>query len=367
MENTRRKRVPWAIVLLIVVFSCTIAYCGALLFNVIFSDDGYEYEIVELSANKGLEVTDDGFVYYDGSSISAVSSTAESKWSYLIGSGADFDATDYGIAAWSDVSLTLIDSTTGTTTFRGNMEAEVLSAQIGEKYTAVLLGPEHNSTIVLMEHGGRRVNSITLTNQTVIDFGFFSQGSLLWVMSLDSSGTVPACMINTYRPGKEIVGSIRDTEQLMYGVVFQSSYFACAGDTYLKVYDYTGNEDKSRRRLIYGWYMAELDDAENDPMMAFVPTNQYDSQSGIHDVRMVRANLDQQVRMPYGCQSLIAQGNHVYGFSNNGYVMIATQGQSQVNAYPLPMLFDKVYGVTADNVAVIGSGNLIYMMTLPDT
>ena len=367
MENTRRNRVPWAIVLLIVVFACAVAYCGALLFNTLTGDDGYAYEVVELNGNKGLEVTDDGFVYYDGSSISAISSQAEPKWSYLIGSEADFDATDYGVAAWSDTSLTLIDSVTGTTTFSGNMEAEVLSARIGEKYTAVLLGPEHNSTIVLMEHGGKRVNSITLTNQTVIDFGFFSQGSLMWVMSLDSSGTVPACTINTYRPGKEIVGSIRDTEQIMYGVVFQSSYFACAGDTYLKVYDYTGNEDKTRRRLVYGWYMAELDDAADDPMMAFVPTDQYDSQEGMQDVRMIRANLDQQVRMPYGCQSLIAKGSHVYGFSTNGYVMIATQGNEQVNAYPLPMLFDKVYGVTGRNVAVLGSGNLIYLLTLPDT
>lgn len=367
MENTRKKRVPWAIVLLIVVFACTIAYCGALVINALLSDSDYQYDVVELSGNKGLEVTDDGFVYYDGSSISAISSRSETKWSHSIGSGADFDATDYGVAAWSNTSLTLIDGTTGTTTFSGNMEAEILSARIGEKYTAVLLGPEHNSTIVLMEHGGKRVNSITLTNQTVIDLGFFSQGSLMWVMSLDSSGTVPACTINTYRPGKEIVGSIRDTEQLMYGVVFQSSYFACAGDTYLKVYDYTGNEDKSLRRLIYGWYMAELDDAENDPMMAFVPTNQYDSQDGMQDVRMIRANLDQMVRMPYGCQTLVARGNHVYGFSNSGYVMIATQGKDQVNAYPLPMLFDKVHGVTADNVAVIGSGNLIYLLKLPDT
>ena len=44
----------------------------------------------------------------------------------------------------------------------------------------------------------------------------------------------------------------------MYGVVFQSSDFCCAGDTYLKVYDYTGKEDQSRRRKVYGWYMAAM-------------------------------------------------------------------------------------------------------------
>jgi len=366
MDKRQASKNPWAIVLLIIVLSCAIAYGLASLGTKLFASDGFgRTEAVEIANLQDLQATADGFVYYDGSSISSVSSKGEPKWSYLIGSEADFEATDYGVAAWTDASLTLIDSTTGTTTFNGNMETEVLSAKIGEKYTAVLLGPEHDSTIVLMEHGGKRVNSITLTNQTVIDYGFFSQGSLMWVMSLDSSGTAPACTINTYRPGKEIVGSIRDTEQIMYGVVFQSSYFACAGDTYLKVYDYTGNEDKTRRRLVYGWYMAEIDDAENDPMMAFVPTDQFDSQKGMQDVRMVRANIDQNVRMPYGCQSLVARGDKVYGFATNGYVMIANEGVQQVNAYRLPMLFDKVYGVTADNVAVLGNGSIIYLLKLP--
>ena len=249
MDRKRNTRLPWAIALLIVVFVCIVAYLGARLISGASRKSAYEYKTIEIASNLGLEVVEDGFVYYDGSSIGSVTTDAKVKWSYLIGKNADFDATDYGVAAWSEESLTLIDSDTGTTTFSGNMDASVLSARMGERYTAVLLGPEHDSTIVLMEKGGRKVNSITLTHQTVIDYGFFSKGSLMWVMSLDSSGTVPSCTVNTYRPGKERVGMIHDNEQLMYGVVFQSSYFCCAGDTYLKVYDYTGSEDKSRRRL----------------------------------------------------------------------------------------------------------------------
>ena len=365
MERNREKRLPWAIALLIVILVCVIAYGGGLLITRLTQRAAYDYNAVEIAGNNGIEVIDDGFIYYDGSSIGAVTTDAKVKWFHMVGREADFDATSYGVAAWTSTSLTLIDSSTGTPTFSGTMESEVLSAHIGEKYTAVLLGPEHNSTIVLMESGGRRVNSITLTSQTVIDYGFFSKGSLLWVMGLDSSGTVPSCTISTYRPGKERVGYIHDKEQLVYSVVFQSSYFCCAGETYLKMYDYTGNEDKTRRRMVYGWYMAALDgDVLDDPLMAFVPTAQYDADDGMHDVRMIRSGLDQQVRMPYGCQSLIVRGERVYGFSTNGFVMIAQQGQKKVNAYRLPMLFDKVYGVTANNMAVLGNGNIIYMLNL---
>lgn len=364
MEQKRNERLPGAIALLIVVFTCVIALVGGRIIVGATRRNAYEYKSVSIPSNLALEVVDDGFIYYDGSSIAAVTTEAKVKWSYLIGKNADFDVTEYGVAGWTDDSLTLIDLSNGTTTFSGSMETDILSARIGEKYTAVLLGPEHDSTIVLMERGGRRVNSITLTSQTVIDYGFFSKGSLLWVMSLDSSGTVPSCTINTYRPGKERVGMIHDNEQLVYGVVFQSSYFCCPGDTYLKVYDYTGSEDKTKRKLVYGWYMAALDNAADDPMMAFVPNDQFDSRDGMRDLRMIRANLDQQVRLPYGCQSLIARGSRVYGFSTEGYVVIAEQGKSVVSAYRLPMQFEKIYGVTANSYAVLGNGSTIYMLYL---
>ena len=35
-----------------------------------------------------------------------------------------------------------------------------------------------------------------------------------------------------------------------------------------------------------------------------------------------------------------------------------------VNAYALPMMFDRIYGVTDSDVAVLGSGNIIYMLNL---
>ena len=365
MERNRTARLPWAIALLIAVSVCVVALLAGRIIGGVAHRGSYDYKAVQLASCLGLEVVDDGFVYYDGSYIGAVTTQGSLKWSYLIGRNADFDANPNGVAAWSGESLTLIDAQTGTPSFSGAMEADVLSARIGDRYTAVLLGPEYNSTIVLMESGGRRVNSITLTNQTVIEYGFFSSGSLLWVMSLDTSGTVPSCTVNTYRPGKEMVGSIHDNEQMVYGVVFQSSYFCCVGDSHLKVYDYTGREDRTRRHKVYGWYMAALDEgALDDPLMAFVPNAQYDSDGKMQDVRMVRANLDQQVRMPYGCQSLIARNDRVYGFSTDGYVCIATQGSPNVAAYALPMGFDKVYGVTANNMAILGNGNIIYILNL---
>ncbi len=141
-------------------------------------------------------------------------------------------------------------------------------------------------------------------------------------MTLDTSGTVPTTAISTYRPGRMIVGSITDSQQLMYQVMFQSSQVVCAGTTHLKVYDYTGREDETKRTLIYGWYLAAVEDGVDDPMMAFVPDAQYGTGSEMRDVRMIRSNPTKLSACPMRA-TLVAKGDWVYGFSEDGHIMVA--------------------------------------------
>jgi hypothetical protein len=98
--------------------------------------------------------------------------------------------------------------------------------------------------------------------------------------------------------------------------------------------------------------------------MAFVPTGQSDGTTELKDVRLMRSDTDQIVRMPFSCESLVARGNSVYGFSKDGNVMVATSGKQKVNAYAMPFEIDKVYGVTSDGAAVVLSGGTIYIISL---
>ena len=365
MERNRRRRVPWAIVLLIIVLCCAIAFGGARLISRVRSAASFgSTKVLHLDSAQALEAVSDGFVYYDGAAIVKMGSDGGSRWSYMMGANAEFSASDAGVAAWSGQKLTLIDGETGVTGYSGSMDGDVLSAHVGSEYAAVLVGPEHNSTIVLMETGGRKVDSITLSDQTVIDYGFFYNDTLFWIMTLDTNGTAPSCTVSTYRPGRRMVGSISDSEQLLYSATFQSNQIAVVGDTNLKVFTYNGTEEVEKRRLIYGWTMAACDSVSDNPMMAFVPSAQYDSNSVMRDVRMVRGGSERIVRMPYGCSAIVAQGDRVYGFSGDGYVMIARMEQQKVEAYQLPIYFDSVYGVTADNVAVLGYGPAVYLVSL---
>lgn len=365
MERYRKRRLPWAIVLLIIALCCAIAYGGALLISQVRSRTSFaNTRVYQADGAQKIEAVSDGFVYYDGSTVTKVNADASIEWNYMMGAGADFNATDAGVASWIGRKLTLIDGKTGVTSYSGNMDGEVLSAHMGTEYAAVLVGPEHNSTIVLMETGGRRVDSITLSDQTVINYGFFYNDTLFWTMTLDTNGTAPSCTVNTYRPGRRLVGSISDSEQILYSAMFQSTQICVAGDTHLKVFTYNGTEELDKRRLIYGWTLAAVDAHNDNPMMAFTPNGQYDSASIIRDVRLIRGDSERTVRMPYGCAQLVAAGSHVYGFSSEGYVMIAGLDKQKVDAYQLPIFFDKVYGVTQSNVAILGYGSTIYLVSL---
>ena len=366
MEARRTGRLPWGAALLIAVAICALSVLVAYLGKQVFGQKGYgSYTAVTLTGNQGVQVAGDGFIYYNGSTLASVSSTGAQGWSYSVGANASFNAGDSGVAVWSGRRLSIIGRENGDTLYTGQMDEDILSAKSGAVYTAVLLSPEHDSTIVLLENGGREVDLLTFPDQTVLDYGFFSNDTLFWVMTLDTSGTVPTTSISNYRPGRMMVGSITDAQQLMYQVMFQSSQVVCAGTTHLKVYDYTGREDEGRRTLIYGWYLAAVDDAVDNPMMAFVPDAQYGASGEMRDVRMMRSGVDEIVRMPFPCTMLVAKGDRIYGFSADGHVMVARAGVQKVDAYQLEVPAGQVYGVTDDRVAVMGSGNTAYLVTLP--
>lgn len=368
MESNRKGRLPWAIVLFIVALSVLIAWGAASLIRGAKESGALgSVRTVALNTVQSVQTVSDGVIVYDGGTISKLGSNGSPRWSYMLGGSVSLNASEAGVAAWSGQSLTLINGSTGAADFSGKMDANILSARMGAQYTAVVLEPEHNSTIVLMENGGRRVDSITLSGQTVVDYGFFyTNDSLFWVMALDTSGTAPSCTLSTYRPGRRIVGQITDSEQVIYHTTFQTAQICTVGNVFLRSYDYSCREDAARRKLVYGWVLASVDDSSENPMMAFTPTGQYDGSSEMKDVRMIRGTSDQTVRMPFNCDSLVAKNDRVYGFSSSGYVMIAQLGVQKVNAYRINASFDTVYGVINGNVAVVGSGNTLYFVSLQE-
>lgn len=358
------RKNSWAAALVTALIAVSLSFLLALLIRGVFAYSGFgSSRTVDIANLQQIQVLQDGFIYYDGASVSSISSVGRTRWSYSLGANAAFDATSYGTAAWQGNRITLLDKT-GATSYNGDMELPIISARVGPRYTAIITGVQDDPVVILMENGGRRVNQINMDHVTVVDYGFFSDGNLLWTMVCDTNGTVPICRIQTYRPGKEIVGSISDNEQLDYAVLFQTSNICVAGDYYLKTYDYTGIEDKSRRKLIYGWNLVSVDNTRNDPLMVLTNDAQYRVEDGVRDVRILRSDQDFIVRLPFGCSYVLTNGDNIFGFSSDGHVSAFSTANHDVKAYPIHLRIDRVYGLTRDNVAVVLSDGRICLVDL---
>ena len=364
MSEKERRGLSWPAALLVTALVCVLAYLAANIFATPASRELTKVTRLPCTSSQSIQILNKGAIYSDGTSLRALNASGRQIWSYVVGSGCGFSVGDGGVAGWSGDTLVALNSASGEAYFSAALSDSVLSAVCGTQYTAALVGQEGNGTLIVIEKTGREIDRIAMEDITVLDFGFFNNGNMLWVMSLDTNGTVPMSQITTYRPGRMQAGSILDSDQIVYEVMFDTSNVNVIGTTYIKAYNYTGNEDVSARRLVYGWYLIDSAATQNGTMLAFVPMAEIGTKAAINDIRVIRGNLDKTVRMPFTCFNIAVSGSNVYGFSSQ-YVMIRDISASRAETWHLPFTCDGFIGVTQGGSAVLVSGDQVYMVGLP--
>lgn len=364
MTQRPRKRLSWLSVIILVAALCTVAFLIAR--QIVIRNMPAIRESIALPASptQDIQPMSNGVVYYDGSTLRGLNSRAKQVWTYSAGSIADFYVDRYGVSTWSGSHVTFLTDR-GSTIHSSDMQKTVLSARLGEKYAAVQIGEEHNSQIVAIERErGRQVDTIDVSGVTILNYGFYNNGNLLWVLSLNTEGTVPLCMITTYQPNRVQKGSISESDQIIYKVIFQSSQILAVGTKHIRSYDYMAKEKKDERVLVYGWYAVSIDDDSDNPLMAFAPTSQTSGIPQINDVRLIKGDQEQRIRLPISCFSVFVNNNTMYGFSNQ-YVFVAHMSDKKPTAYALPVYADSVFGITGDGSAIISSDGVVYLVPLP--
>jgi len=361
--NSRNGNFKFNCVLLAVALSL-VAFLIALLINGLGERPLQKSIRLNASASAEVQVCGEHIFYLEGSSLHCVDSSGKYIWNLGVESGSTFTASKYGVAVRSANRVRLIDADTGVSVGNISSSGNALSAIVCDVYAAAVFGPEHNSSVIITDRYGNTVDEITsLDGLTVMDCGFFEGRSLFWLMTLDSSGSKPSCSISTYKPGKRETGNITDMDQVIYKVMFRSSYICAVGTNFLKLYDYTGNELTASRKTVYGWLLESVAEGD-DPLMVFVPSSQDSLGATMQDMRLIKGDSESSLHFPVGCTRLIASGTTVYGFSNTT-LAVGSFGSSESKVYALPITVDSVVGITADHTAVVRSGSAIFMITLP--
>ena len=212
-KKKNKKKSPFQKILRIVILAA--ALTAILVVAVMYALNGNTREDIGRIARIGATLSQnvspfgDSVIFYDGTTLHCVAATGGNEWSYQIGTNADYDATEKRIVAWSGNDLYILNSR-GRLIYNNNMSDAIQFASAGDEYVAVFVGDSDNGVVSVINSSGQIVDNIPVSNQTLLDIGFFMSTTtssaqpteLMWMLGLNTTGTVISTELQTYQPGK---------------------------------------------------------------------------------------------------------------------------------------------------------------------
>ena len=309
-------------------------------------------------------------ISYDGTTLHCVAATGGNEWSYQIGTNADYDATESRIVAWSGNDLYILNSR-GRLVYNNKMSDTIQFASAGENFVAVFVGDPDSGVISVINSDGQTVDNITVANQTLLDIGFFKsvttssaqETELMWMLGLNTTGTVISTELQTFQPGKLSTGKSSLGEHIVYMVYSVGGVLNVVDTRQITRYNYRVLEQDSPT-LIYGYTMQDVRRIGGTTYQLLVPAQEQSEGSRISNVRLMYGNVDRVLHLPGECLAAALGTRSVYGFAENA-VYACRFGETAFSSYALPINITAVLGMITDNRAVVASGSEIYVIELP--
>ena len=312
----------------------------------------------------------DSVIFYDGTTLHCVAAAGGNLWSYQIGTNADYDATQEKIVAWSGNDLYILNSR-GRLIYNNKMTDTIQFASAGDEYVAAFVGEPDKGVVTVINSGGQIVDNVSISNQTLLDIGFFKtmtsssaqETELMWVLGLDTTGTVISTELQTFQPGKLSTGKSSLGEHIAYKIYDESGLLNVVTTRQIMHYNYRVLEE-SNPTLIYGYTVDDVKKIGDVTYQLLIPAQE--SREGIHlsNVRLMFGSVDRVLHLPSECLAASLGTHSVYGFSNNA-VYVCPFNQTSFTPYALPVNITAVLGMITDNRAVVASGSEIYVIELP--
>lgn len=206
----------------------------------------------------------DSVIFYDGTTLHCVAATGGNEWSYQIGTNADYDANEKRIVAWSGNDLYILNRN-GRLIYNNKMSDTVQFASVGDEYVAVFVGDADNGVVSVINGSGQIVDNITVSDQTLLDIGFFMASTtsnaqpieLMWVLGLNTTGTVISTELQTFQPGKLSTGKSSIGEHIAYSIYDENGTLNVVTTRQILHYSYRALEASSPT-LIYGYTVEDV-------------------------------------------------------------------------------------------------------------
>lgn len=373
-KKKNKKKSPFQKILRIVILAA--ALTAILVVAVMYALNGNTREgigrITRIGATLSQNVSPfgDSVIFYDGTTLHCVAATGGNEWSYQIGTNADYDATEKRIVAWSGNDLYILNSR-GRLIYNNKMSDAIQFASAGDEYVAVFVGDSDNGVVSVINSSGQIVDNIPVSNQTLLDIGFFMSTTtssaqpteLMWMLGLNTTGTVISTELQTYQPGKLSTGKSSLGEHIAYSIYDENGNLNIVTTRQILHYSYRALEASSPT-LIYGYTVEDVQQSGKTLYQLLVPAQEQSEGTSINNVRLMYGSVDRVLHLPGACISAKLGTKSVYGFSANA-VYACRFGETTFRAYAMPINVTAVLGMMTDNRAVVASGSEIYVVELP--
>ena len=313
----------------------------------------------------------DSVIFYDGTTLHCMAATGGNEWSYQIGVNADYDATEQRVVAWSGNDLYILNSR-GRLVYNNKMSGTIQFASAGDEYVAAFIGEPDNGVITVINSSGQIVDNITIADQTLLDIGFFKstttssaqETELMWVLGLNTTGTVISTELQTFQPGRLSTGKSSLGEHIAYRIYYANGVLNIVDTRQIMHYNYRVLEESSPT-LIYGYTMEDVKTVGKQTYQLLIPAQETNEGIHINNVRLMVGDVDRVLHLPSECIAAKLGTRAVYGFSTNT-VYVSRFGETSFTAYTLPVNITAVLGMITDNRVIAASGSEIYVIELPE-
>ena len=332
-----------------------------------------EISLVRLPCYSNQSVTPfrDGMVYYDGATIHHLSSGGTIRWSFPAGNDVHFTAGPTHLAIWSGRQLFLVDRS-GNATYNESLEGDVQFARVGERYVAVVVGPETEPKLIVKDLNGAQVDAEAeaYSGLLVLDAGFFgTQGEYMWTLALDVFGTAPNTVMNTFQVGKMNTGAVSLGEAMTYKVIYENTSLRVFTTQQVYSYDYKCVQDTNATMLVYGWKLIDFEIPERGrAKLLLAPTAQTSSTQVISELRLLEGDRDKRYTLPDKCVGAYMYNGNIYAASGD-YIYRADTNSQRFFGYKIPGNaqgeITACYGITSDGRMLLASGETMYSLSLP--
>ena len=312
-----------------------------------------------------IEAFGEDVLYYNHGTLTCAGPSGNIRWTFQLGDGANFYASNRMVVAWSANQLYVINAS-GTSTYNNRMTDNVQFARIGATYVAVYLGKEDKGTIQVMNHQGAFVESVAVSNVVLTDIGFFgNRGQRMWTLGLDVLGTAPMTTLSTYQPGNLATGAANISDRMVYRIYLRDSYLMLVDTQSITAYDYKCTPVASlNASLIYGWQYSDSRELGKECYTLLHPMPDDDGTVRMRSLRLLTKSGDAVLRLPTQCFDGALGSRHLYAFSERA-VYYARYGQTRFRAEALRFPLNRVITLLDGDRAVVSSGLDVYVIQLP--